>query len=334
MRTIGLTIGIAVLVGGCEDSSELGVVTQSRQVMGTLAEITAVASDRATALAAVEAAYARLGEIERLLSCHIADSEVGRLNALDAGERLIVSPETFDVLARATAIAEASGGAFDVTCRPLVTLWKQAGVENKLPGDSAIREALARVGWRHVQLDKAARTVAIGVDGMQVDLGGIAKGYALDLAAVAMKQAGASAGIVNIGGDVLAIGQPAEGTPWRIGIEDPFQSGLAGVIELIDRAVATSGIQHRFTVIGPKRYSHIIDPRSGRPVEQALSVTVIAGNGADADAWATAFSVLTVREGLALAATLPETEVMWTWGSLENPQTAETPGFDRFRSLQ
>ncbi|UCG34032.1 MAG: FAD:protein FMN transferase, partial [Phycisphaerales bacterium] len=163
-------------------------------------------------------------------------------------------------------------------------------------------------------------------------LGGIAKGYALDLAARAALDAGATAVLVNVGGDVLAVGAQASGQPWRIGIKHPFESGLVGRIALTGRrAVATSGTQQRFAVIDGKRYSHIIDPRTGRPAEQAPSVTVVAPDGITADSWATVFSVLTVEEGRQLAELLPDLEVMWIWGSADDVRSAQTPGFDRWR---
>jgi thiamine biosynthesis lipoprotein len=181
-----------------------------------------------------------------------------------------------------------------------------------------------------VRLDLEDRTIMRDADGVQVDLGGIAKGYALDLAGEAMLSAGAHGALVDVGGDVRAIGTNAAGKPWRVGIKHPFHQTLHTILELSDRAVATSGVQQRFYEIDGKRYSHIIDPRSGRPAEQAPSVTVIAADGITADAWATVFSVLTVEEGrqLIAAGAAPKLEVMWIAGPANQPIVDRTPGFD------
>jgi thiamine biosynthesis lipoprotein len=319
------------LAGGCRKPAGPATAKHAREVMGTFAEVTAVAATEPIARAAVDAAYAALDRVNNLMSDYVPDSEVGRLNALAGGESLAVSPETFAVLTRAREFAEATGGAFDVTYRPLKEVWKQAGKAGTLPPDSLLEETRLRVGYDKLRLDPATRTVTPTIDGLQVDLGGIAKGYGLDLAAQAALDAGATAVLVNVGGDVLAIGTQASGQPWRIGVKHPFIDGLAGRLALTGpRAVATSGIQQRFTVIDGKRYSHIIDPRTGRPAEQAPSVTVIAPDGITADAWATVFSILTVEEGRTLAASLADVEAMWIWGSAEQMNTAQTDGFSQY----
>jgi thiamine biosynthesis lipoprotein len=302
--------------------------------MGTEATVTVYAPDRDTALRAIEAAHARLEDVNRLMSDYIADSEIGRLNALSAGQSLVVSQETFACLEQAEDVARRSGGAFDPTCRPLVWLWKRAGKENLLPSEAALRETLARVGWQKVQLDPATRTVTVVADGLQVDLGGIAKGYALDLAGGALLAVGATSGLVNVGGDILAVGHPPDADRWHVGVRDPFRSkeDVLRRVALADCAVATSGDSERFSVIEGKRYSHIVDPRTGWPAEQAPSVTVIAPDGATADAWATVFSVLSVAEGEALLAKerLPGVEVLWIWREGDEVRMRQTSGFAQY----
>jgi len=343
----GLSLGLAALfllaatLSGCDRSAntlqpapagDVHRVKYSREVMGTLAAVTALAADEATARAAVEAAYARLEDVNRLMSDYVADSEIGRLNQLPAGGSLVVSPETCTCLAQALSVAERSGGAFDVTCRPLVSLWKQAGRQQRLPTDAELAEVRRRVGWQQVRLDPETRTVTISAAGVQVDLGGIAKGYALDLAAAAMRSAGAASGLVDVGGDIVSFGPRADGTQWRIGVHHPFRDGLIMELLLMDAAVATSGVQQRFHEIDGQRYSHIVDPRSGWPARESPSVTVVAEDGATADAWATVFSVLTVAEGQALLAEpdAPPVEVMWITGDRSAPVINKTPGFDRY----
>jgi thiamine biosynthesis lipoprotein len=322
----------ASVQAGCEQQTGPVKAARAREIMGTFAEVTAVAPEKATAEAAVEAGYARLEDVNRLMSDYIADSEIGRLNRLPVGESLQVSPETFHCLQRATEISRASGGAFDVTCRPLVSLWKQAAEQNRLPSQEDLARARSLIGSDQIRLDPETRSVSRVADGVQVDLGGIAKGYALDLAAEAMLKAGASSVLVDVGGDVVAVGTNLDGKPWRVGVKHPFKAGLFAVLELSDRAVATSGVQQRFHQIEGKRYSHIIDPRTGWPAEQAPSVTVIAADGLTADAWATVFSVLSIDEGKQLirADGTPPLEVMWIAGSPDQPVIEKTAGFDEY----
>ncbi len=303
-------------------------VTQSRSVMGAFAEVTAVAANNAAAARAVEAAYARLEDVNRLMSDYVDDSEIGRLNQRDANDPLIVSPETLTVLKAAAAISADSGGAFDITVRPLVSLWREAAQNDVAPTEAALQAVRARTGWRHVQLEEDTRTVTLAVNDMQLDLGGIAKGYALDLAAEAMQRAGAVGGLVNVGGDVLGYGRRDDGKPWRIGVKDPFADDVLGSIAIDNRAVATSGHQQRFFEIDGRRYSHIIDPRTARPAEQAHSVTVIAPDGLTADAWATAFSVLSVEEGRDLVRGIEGVEVLWVTGTAVRPIIVRSDGFD------
>lgn len=321
---------IVLSTAGCGKQPQPATARQAREVMGTLAEVTAVAADQTTARAAVEAAYAAFEQVNSLMSDYRDDTEISRLNALPAGESFVVSPETFFVLQRSAEVSQASGGAFDVTCRPLVSLWKQAGKDNRLPDQAALSNTVAVVGWDNLKLDPQSRRVTKGVAGMQIDVGAIAKGYALDLAAERMKAAGATCALIDVGGDLVAVGTQANGGPWRIGVQHPFQSGLIIKLALTDCAVATSGNQQRFNLIEGRRYSHIVDPRTGRPVQQAPSVTVIAPDGITADTWATVFSVLSVQEGLAKAKELPGIEVLWIWGDADQPQSAKTPGFDHY----
>lgn len=328
-----IVITSAGLALGCEHSPQLASATQAREVMGTFARVTAVAGDRARAQAAVEAGYARLEDVNRLMSDYAADSEVGRLNELPAGGSLVLSVETFFCLQKAVEIARVSGGAFDVTCRPLVALWKQAARRDRLPTEDELTAVRAHIGWHKLKLEPDTCTVTLLADGIQIDLGGIAKGYALDLAAEAMRRAGAVGGLVDVGGDIVAFGKRDDGQEWRIGIRHPFEKALFGKLQVEDAAVATSGLQQRFFEIQGKRYSHILDPRTGHPVEQAPSVTVIAPDGVTADAWATVFSVLSPAEGKKLIQEKLAgigVEVLWISGTAAQPAVEQTPGFDQY----
>jgi thiamine biosynthesis lipoprotein len=322
-----LILAAAVLCAGCEQRDVRRA--RSREIMGTFATITAVAGDAQTASAAVEAGYQQFELVNRLMSDYATDSEIGRLNSSPPGAAGPVSPETFACLIAAAEIEEASCGAFSCTCRPLVQLWKSAARNGRLPTAEELADARALIGARHLFLEEPARLVGRRLDGVQVDLGGIAKGYALDLGAQAMRRAGAKGGLLDLGGGILVFGRHDEGEPWRVGVRHPFQDGVIAVLRLEDRAVATSGLQQRFYEVGGRRYSHIIDPRTGWPAEHAACVTVVAEDGLTSDAWATALNVLTVQEGKALLDRPdgPRVEVMWITGDAANPVIEMTPGF-------
>ena len=299
-------------------------------IMGTETELTAVAdSGRRHILAEViAAAVAALRSTEAHMSTHLEGSEISRFNASRPGLAVPVSPDTMEVLRASRRLAERTHRAFDVTCRPVVELWKKAAREDKLPTEAELAAAMALVGWDKIALRDGAAEKRAFCGG--VDLGGIAKGYGVDRAVAAMKQAGATGGLVDVGGDVRCFGRRPGGGKWRIGIRNPFskdRTNTIGRILLAEGAVCTSGNYERYRTIQGGRYSHIVDPRTGRPVDETPSVTVIAPTAAVADAWATALSVL----GSAGIKLLPEgVEAMLVTGPPENHKTVTSAGFDRF----
>ena len=297
---------LAVLTAGC--GRRAAEWKETRTLMGTLVSVTAVAGAEDVARAAVEAAFGAVARVEGLMSLHDEASELSLVNA-GVGEGLVaVSAETFSVLEAALGYCEASGGAFDVTVGPLVRAWGfyrsgEAGV----PPEVAIAALLPSVGWETVKLEPESRAVSFAREGMEIDLGAIAKGYAADVAAEAALAAGARAVLVDAGGDIRCAGLTAQGCPWRIGVQHPRRRGeLVGVLEITDRAVTTSGDYERFFVYDGVRYAHIIDPRTGWPVANGVeSVTVLAPTAMQADALSTSLFVLGPVEGLALAGEYP-----------------------------
>ncbi|MHC4916151.1 MAG: FAD:protein FMN transferase [Planctomycetota bacterium] len=247
-------------------------------------------------------ALAAANEVERLMSRFIPDSDVSRLSSAPAGTPVRVDPRTVRVLALATDIHRRSGGAYDVTVGPLIGLYKWTGRELKRPPtDAEIAEALKKVGTDKLTLDEKKGTAALRAEGMLVDLSSVAKGFAVDLALDALRRGGADAALVEIGGEVRAYGLKPDGSPWRVGIRHPRSGTLLGALDAADRAVATSGDYQKYFKQGGRRASHILDPRTGRPlVGGAVSVTVLAPECALADGLATAISVLGAKRGLEL----------------------------------
>jgi thiamine biosynthesis lipoprotein len=277
------------------------------QTMGTtwLAVLRTEGRSRGDADAARSAIEARLEQVNRLMSTWDPDSELSRFNRHATTEPFPMSPETLEVLRIAQDVAEQSGGALDVTVAPLVAAWG-FGAGARLPGHGPEGEELedlrARVGWRLLELGETwARKLRPDV---QCDLSAIAKGFAVDEAARALSELGWTAFLVEVGGEVRALGERPGGGPWRVGIERPVDEGqvMHGVITLRGTAMATSGDYRNFYEQDGKRLSHIVDPRTGRPVEHQLaSVSVLHRQTAIADAWATALAVLGPEEGFARA---------------------------------
>ena len=301
-------------------------------VMGTETELTAVvpADRQDIAQAAFHAAEAELRKVDALMSDYLAASELSRFNAAPAGRGIPLSPPVMEVLKASRQAAQESDGAFDVTCRPLVTVWKQAGRQGKLPDARQIDAARAMIGWRWVRLHESGAEKL--KDGVEIDLGGIAKGYGVDRAAEAMQAAGCTGGLVRVGGDIRCFGPRAGGGSWRVGVRDPFHpSGeqIFATLALNDQAVSTSGNYFRYVEIAGRRYSHIVDPRTGWTVDTAPSVTVIAPSSTLADRWATALSVLG-PDGFARLPQGAGIEAMMVVGTPGAHEIRQTVGFGKY----
>ncbi len=277
--------------------------------MGTLVEITVFSEDSRHAYGALQAAFDEIARLEGLMSVFWKDSELSRLNREGFLHPVKVSPDLFRVIEMSLAISQITHGAFDITVGPLMKLWPFVAREKVLPSPGDIQDALRRVGYRHVVLSSEDQTVSFTVQGMALDLGGIAKGYAVDRAVAVLKERGIAAALVNAGGDVFAYGVKPGSRPWRIGVRHPRNpQALLAALPLTDKAVVTSGDYERYFLVDGKRYSHIIDPRSGFTAQQTASVTVVASSAAYADGLATGILVLGAEEGLSLVESLPDVQ--------------------------
>jgi thiamine biosynthesis lipoprotein len=287
-------------------AAEPPVEEQVRYVMGTTATVQVWAPDSEIATSAGEAAFAAFARVDSLMSTWRDDSALSSLNRSKPGQWTDVGGEVCRVLREAKAVAAASEGAFDPTVLPLVRVWGFRGGQAALPDSAALAAALGAVDHRLLELDQPMGRARLLELGMAVDLGGIAKGYALDCAAAAMRQNGATGGVVDLGGNILAFGQ---GPGHQVGIVDPTREDrLLATIPLVDASAATSGQYERFLTIEGRRYGHILDPRTGRPVPPGVSVTVVSNKAILADALATAVVVLGMERGLALLEGMPGVE--------------------------
>lgn len=321
-----------VLIFGCEyEGGRLVQFQQSRfDVMGTVVSISSSARNEGVARAAIVAAFEQLDRIDELMSDYKPDSELSIVNREAFDIPVAVGPELFSVLETAVKYSRLSGGAFDVTVGPVVDLWRKAGAEGTSPTDKEIAWAKAKTGYDKLLLDKNRRTVRFEYNGMRIDLGGIAKGYGIDRAVDAMKRAGAVGGLVDVGGDIRCFGKPANKPKWVIGLQDPdTESGMLLTLEIGDMAVATSGDYRRFVVVGGEQHSHIMNPAAGGSVKDFSSVTVLAKKAIDADALATAVTVLGAKEGIKLIESLSSTEAL-LYPSDRSEGEVYTTGFEKF----
>jgi thiamine biosynthesis lipoprotein len=275
--------------------------------MGTLVRVTVYAPDERTATRAFRAAFDRMAALDDTLSDYKPDSELNRLAATAAGRPAKVSADVFRVLKASQALAEETGGAFDVTQGPVIRLWREARRSGRLPDPAALREAAGRSGYRKLRLDAVHRTVALAMPGMALDVGGIGKGYAASEALEAIARVGVDSALVAVSGDLAFSGAPPGQRGWRIGVQTTEERlpGVPEYLELTNAAVSTSGNTEQHAEIDGRRYSHVIDPSSGQGLVDDIRVTVIARHGLDADGLDTAASVLGPERGLALIESHP-----------------------------
>ncbi len=269
------------------------------------------APNRCVANRAAQAAQARVEQLDRILSDYKPDSELRRLcETAGTGAPVRVSDDLWSVLAQAQRLARQTDGAFDVTVGPLVRLWRRARRQKRLPGPQRLAEARQPVGYRLIEMFPATRQVRLCRTGMRLDLGAIAKGYALDEALERCAQLGVRSALIDGGGDVLAGERPADAYAWRVAVAPHglLPSGrLVLLLDLKEAAVATSGSAVQYMEIGSRRYSHIIDPRTGMALVGRSAVSVVAPSGMLADALASALSVLGPKAGFKLLEAYPGT---------------------------
>lgn len=266
------------------------------------------------------------------MSTYEEHAEVARFAKAPADEPFEMSAATIDVLLAAQKVTTTSSGAFDVTVRPLVEAWGfgAAGRPEQVPSAETLDAVRARVGADKLRVDRAARTVTKTVDGVSIDLSGIAKGYAVDRIAAALEANGLEDYLVEIGGETRARGNNERGTPWRIAVRRPGGAG-ALAIRPNGRGVATSGNDRNFYVRDGQRYAHTIDPRTGAPVRHHLAgVSVIHETTALADAWATALLVLGDEEGLRVAKANDLAVALFVMTSSDELVTVTTTAYDAF----
>lgn len=304
LTTLFLTMSFltTATLGAAATDEHLERFRESRPGMGSTFEIIVYAPSEEDAKCGLDAAFARIEQLNQIFSDYEAESEACRLShAAPMAQAVPVSGEMFTVLDYSVQLSRQTDGAFDVTVGPVSRLWRRARRQKQLPAPERLKEALAGVGYRHLELDATGRKVKLAAVGMRLDFGAVAVGYAVDEALTVLKQHGLTRVLVNGSGD-MAFGDPPPGeTGWKIGVAplEPDQPP-SRLLRLAHCGVSTSGDAWQYLEIAGRRYSHIVDPRTGLGLTTRSSVTVVAPNGMAADGLATAASVLGVEKGLAL----------------------------------
>ncbi len=276
--------------------------------MGTQVAISVYTEDDEGATRAITNALDELVRLEAMMTTWRDDSEVSRLNAAAGKQPVQVSPETFDVLRMAHQASVWSDGLFDVSFYAMHGLWKfDEDLEKKIPDLAELKKRLPLISWRHIKLDEKKRTAFLEKPGMAINLGGIAKGYAVDRMADILRRAGFQNALVQAGGDLLCAGTKGN-RPWSAGIRDPrgAPKDVFAVMRLEDHAFSTAGDYERFFFLDGKRYHHILDPRTGMPAAASRSVTVYAKTALLADALDDAIFIMGWKRGFAMLEKIPD----------------------------
>ncbi|MBO0860314.1 MAG: FAD:protein FMN transferase [Chloracidobacterium sp.] len=286
---------------------------ESRVSMGCVYTIDSFGPDLAGLREASAAALDEVDRIDRLMSDYKKDSELSRVNREAAKGPVKADPELFDFIAESLRYGRESEGAFDITVGPLMKVWGFFRGEGRMPEDAELARARNSVGYQHVILNQMDGTIFFDTAGVELDLGGIAKGYAVDRAVAVLKQYGVTSALVSAGGSTTyALGAPPGDPAWEIEVQDPVERDKIAIrIQLKDLALSVSGSYEKFFELNGKRYSHIMDPRTGRPVQGVLSVVVITGDGVSGDALDNVFYVLGVERGKASMKKFSATEVIF-----------------------
>lgn len=303
------------LAAGClfKTGSGYSEVEKAEFLMGTLITVKVFDKNENKGNDAANRAVDRIRDIEALMSMEAEKSDVRNINKNAGIGPVTVSRETFEVIEKGLYYGELSGGLFDITIGPLVNIWGIGTDRAAVPEAEDIKDALELVSYKDVMLNKNTLEVFLKRKGMAIDLGGIAKGYAADEAKKVLVSLGIEHGIINLGGNVLTLGEKYSGGPWKIGIKDPKEpeGGLLGAVEVTDGTVVSSGDYERFFYKDGERYHHIMDPCTGYPRQGNIrGVTVINSFSVDADALSTTVFLMGEEEGMQLIEKLDGVEAV------------------------
>ncbi len=310
MREPG-SVWVSLLLGcalACAQPRPTVPVSDGRYVMGTVLEIALYSAGRDDGYALLDQLFARSAQLERIATRFDPRSDLSRLNRSAGRGPQRIHPDLARLLSESSHQARLTHGSFDMTIGPLVELWVEAAREGRRPRAAALERARLRVGFSRLRVDLETATAELLAPGMSVDLGGIAKGFALDELVVALRGAAVESALLSFGqSSIHALGAPPGEEGWRVLLRDA-SAGFAGVVTLRDQVLSVSGSLGQGSLIGGRRYGHVIDPRSGEPLTRRSLAAVTAASGARAEALAKGLLILGEAEGIALLEQLPDAE--------------------------
>jgi FAD:protein FMN transferase len=309
--------GAAIAFAALAATTSLPILTRyeaRRLSMACVYDIAAYGEAADDVPAALEKALDEVDRIDRLMSHYKPQSPLSQLNRSAARGAVAVDPELFDLIAQSLDYSRESDGAFDITVGPLMKAWGFFKGDGRVPTPAELSEVRRRVGYRHLVLDQSARTIRFDIQGVELDLGGIAKGYAVDRAIAVLRQNGITAALVSAGGStVYGLGHPPDRMSWDVKIQDPLDpTRVAFSVGLKDRALSMAGRSAKSFEVNGVLYSHIMDPRTGRPVQGILSVAVTSATGTEGDALDDALFVMGVQAGRKYLRRFSSAEA-WVW---------------------
>jgi thiamine biosynthesis lipoprotein len=301
IRRIVLFALVAVASASAAEAPKRPVAFRTK-TMGTWATLTLVTSDSSSVADLAYRSLLVLHRVDSLMSNWTQTSDVARINRNAFARDVTVHPEVATVLEMAQRVTRDSDGAMDITIEPLVRLWGFLGGPRRVPTQAEITDALRAVGPDKLRFDPARKTIRFSDINTKIDLGGIAKGYGVDHVADGLRRAGTTDALVDLSGNMVALGSAAGKNGWTVGIRDPSnRAPYLGTIQLHNEAISTSGSYEQFIDADGKRYGHIIDPRTGWPAQGLVSVTVVSPSATLCDAWDTGLFVLGSEKARALA---------------------------------
>ncbi len=307
LSTVSVLIFLTAYIPFCHNVSDR-IIEETKFYMGTIVQIKVSINpkdDEMKARKDIDEAFKEIGRVENVFSTFKPYSEISKINRLKPNEGLMISDEAFWLIKKSIDYNKKTQGVFDITVKPLIDLWERAKRTKIIPKDEEIKEALTKVGSDYISLNSSDKTISFTRSGMGIDLGGVAKGYAADRAIKILRENGIKNAIVASGGDMYCLGRKSRRQTWKVGIQHPRnRNEILLKLALEDKSINTSGDYERFFVLNNRRYSHIIDPRTGYPIgDNVVSATVIAEDSATSDILATALCILG-HKGLSIIKTM------------------------------
>lgn len=333
-KQIGLILCLCILSllsAGCDSQKKTSAMKEKEEfIFGTLVSLKLY---EPVADSVFQTVFDDMRDVENRMTVKGVTSELIAVNKAAGINPVVVSEDTYHVIDTAKKVAEESAGAFDITVYPVVALWGIGTDQARVPSESEIAAELKYVGYNDLILDPDKLSVFLKRPGMGLDLGGIAKGYAADRISEMLKSMGVERGIINLGGNIFAMGSKADGSAWKIGIQNPMsdRGEYIGIADAVNQTVVTSGIYERYFEKDGKRYHHIMDTKTGYPADNELAgVSILAASSIDADALSTTCFVLGTEKALEFVKDMPHVDALFI---TKDKKIRMTPGFKKVFKL-